>query len=635
MQRFAAAAASGLAALLASGSAVAQESAVRSAADAFGERVGLEQLGLYNESQVRGFDLQASGAYRINDAYFVRAAPLNDPVLAGVGVRVGVNAARLPYPAPSGVVNYRLREPAATNQLTLGGGLREFGTTVVEANGSWRAADDRTSITAGLVVRPTARWSGGTEGEAIDFGLVGRLRLGETQRLTAFATIYDRDYDGDYAFKALGGALPPNPRSLHNYGPGGARVDAASVNLGLLYGVELGGWTVDASAFRSIYDARRSDFTTIRAQPNGDATATLSLLPHRTNVSDSGEIRATRVFSHGEINHLISGSLRLRRSTVDLASTVAVPIGPFTLQDGRVPDAPSLIWSGTRGQDLIEQTTASLGYGLAWADRIQIRLGVHRTRYEKTVNGLTGVTTSATEETTLYNASAIWSPTPRTSVFASWVTGLEETGVAPQTAVNANEVLAPVEAEQRELGLRHSFGDLTLITALFEVSKPTTGFRADGSFGLVGEVAHRGIEASLAGRIGERTSVVVGAVAFEPEVSGELVEAGVIGDRPPGISEVVANASIERQLATGWSVDAQATYNGERWVDSRNSFQAPAVTTFNLGVRRRFEIAGRPAQLRVIGTNIFNQDGYWANPSLLMSQIGPRTLRATLTLTFN
>mgnify|MGYP003576140816 CR=1 FL=1 len=70
-------------------SARAQDSALKSAPDAFGERVGTEQSGLYTETQVRGFDLNDSGAYRIDDAYFSRAAALNDPVLAGVGVRVG------------------------------------------------------------------------------------------------------------------------------------------------------------------------------------------------------------------------------------------------------------------------------------------------------------------------------------------------------------------------------------------------------------------------------------------------------------------------------------------------------------------------------------------------------------------
>ena len=55
----------GLALLLTTASAHAQDSAVALAADAFGERVGTEQSGLYSETQVRGFDLNESGAYRM------------------------------------------------------------------------------------------------------------------------------------------------------------------------------------------------------------------------------------------------------------------------------------------------------------------------------------------------------------------------------------------------------------------------------------------------------------------------------------------------------------------------------------------------------------------------------------------
>jgi iron complex outermembrane receptor protein len=109
-------------ALAVASTAAAQDSAVKSAVDAIGERVGTEQSGLHTESQVRGFDLNDSGAYRIDDAYFSRAAAMNDPVLADVGVRVGVNAVRLAYPAPSGVVNCRLRQAGPVNQLRLGAG---------------------------------------------------------------------------------------------------------------------------------------------------------------------------------------------------------------------------------------------------------------------------------------------------------------------------------------------------------------------------------------------------------------------------------------------------------------------------------------------------------------------------------
>src|SRR4051812_3183385 len=64
-------------ALAAAMPAAAQDNAVASAADAFGERAGIEQSGLYSESQVRGFDLNDSGAYRIDDAYFSRGGALD------------------------------------------------------------------------------------------------------------------------------------------------------------------------------------------------------------------------------------------------------------------------------------------------------------------------------------------------------------------------------------------------------------------------------------------------------------------------------------------------------------------------------------------------------------------------------
>src|SRR5262245_3570003 len=176
--------------VLAAATATAQDNAVKSAVDAFGERVGTEQSGLYSETQVRGFDLNESGAYRIDDAYFSRAAAMNDPVLAGVGVRVGVNAARLAYPAPSGVVNYRLRQAGPVNQLRLSAGVRDFGTRVAQGDGSFRGSNF--SFAGGFVWRPTLRLTGGNEGSAIDVGGVAAWQLTPTQRLRVFGMVYQR-----------------------------------------------------------------------------------------------------------------------------------------------------------------------------------------------------------------------------------------------------------------------------------------------------------------------------------------------------------------------------------------------------------------------------------------------------------
>ncbi|HEY6917541.1 MAG TPA: hypothetical protein VI381_07865, partial [Allosphingosinicella sp.] len=56
------------------------ERAADSASDAFGVRIGVERIGLYTETEVRGLSLQVSGNYRLDGAYFVRAGNLVDPV---------------------------------------------------------------------------------------------------------------------------------------------------------------------------------------------------------------------------------------------------------------------------------------------------------------------------------------------------------------------------------------------------------------------------------------------------------------------------------------------------------------------------------------------------------------------------
>ncbi|HKE95307.1 MAG TPA: TonB-dependent receptor, partial [Povalibacter sp.] len=222
-----------------------------------------------------------------------------------------------------------------------------------------------------------------------------------------------------------------------------------------------------------------------------------------------------------------------------------------------------------------------------------------------------------------------------TALFGSWVTGLEEAGVAPTSAINRNEVLPPVEAEQFELGVRHAVAPgLTFIGALFDVSKPTNGFRADGSFGLVGDVRHRGVEGSIAGQLDAKTSLVLGAVAFESEVTGPLVDAGAVGSRAAGISQLIVNANFERRLADNWSMDASVSYSGKRWADTANTFATPAVTLLSLGARSRFELAGHHAEFRVLASNLTDVDGYLASPSGLLVPIAPRTIRALLTLSF-
>jgi iron complex outermembrane receptor protein len=60
----------------------------------------------------------------------------------------------------------------------------------------------------------------------------------------------------------------------------------------------------------------------------------------------------------------------------------------------------------------------------------------------------------------------------------------------------------------------------------------------------------------------------------------------------------------------------------------------PAVTTLSLGARGHFALAGRPAELRLLGSNLAGVEGYWAAPTGLLSPIAPRTVRAVLYFSF-
>jgi len=614
--------------------AAAQDNAVTTASDAFGERAGIEQSGLYTESQVRGFDLNDSGAYRIDDAYFSRAQGLDDTILAGVSVRVGVNAARLPYPAPSGVVNYRLREAGPTNELRLGAGFRDFGTRVVQGDISLRAG--ALDLAGGVVWRPVWRLARGERGSAINGGAVVGWNVAPGHRLRVFGSINDREYDGDYAVIPTAGAIPPNLRPLHQYSPDWARTVGTTTNLGLLYRGELHGFTVDASAFRSIFSLDNADNTLISSDAEGNATAVTLRTPKRDyRVSSTGEIRLGRAFDTGDFGNHVTLSLRGRHTITELASSLAIPLGAFDLATGDPPNVPERPWSGTRGEDVVNQYTVSAGYGLTWRDRVQLRFGVHRTRYDKAVLSTSGVSSERISETTNHNVSAVVNLTDRFALFGSWVTGLEESGSAPASAINREEVLPPVETEQFELGARYAFSPrLTLIAALFDVSKPNQGFRLDRTFGVVGQVRHRGFEASIAGELTPSTSILAGFVAFDSELTGTLVDAGLVGSHDVGVSQIVANATIVRRFGPNWSLDATLSYMGERWVDTANTFKAPAVTTLSLGLRHRFRLGGRPADVRILGSNLLGDEGYLVASSGLLSPIPPRTARAVLTVAF-
>jgi hypothetical protein len=104
----------------------ADDNAVRAAEDAFGVSVGNESVGLYNSSSVRGFSPVAAGNVRIEGLYFDQAGDITDRLVDGTTIRVGLTAQGYPFPAPTGIADYKLRKAGERPIASAVAGIADF-----------------------------------------------------------------------------------------------------------------------------------------------------------------------------------------------------------------------------------------------------------------------------------------------------------------------------------------------------------------------------------------------------------------------------------------------------------------------------------------------------------------------------
>ncbi|HEY0627190.1 MAG TPA: TonB-dependent receptor, partial [Allosphingosinicella sp.] len=154
----------------------ANENAVTSANDAFGNSVGSERIGLYNVSDVRGFNPIQAGNIRIEGLSVTEHGGFTGRIITGSTIRVGLTAQSYPFPAPTGIADYSLRT----------------------------AGDD-------LVVSPVV-YFGPVRSTAIDVDAQIPIIKGKLSLATGFTARFDEAFIGDTAkIGAIGGVLRWRP----------------------------------------------------------------------------------------------------------------------------------------------------------------------------------------------------------------------------------------------------------------------------------------------------------------------------------------------------------------------------------------------------------------------------------------
>jgi iron complex outermembrane receptor protein len=587
---------------------------VTASADAFGVSIGIEALGVYGPSQVRGFDPLSAGNARIEGMYAdvlgptVPYGPLPARLVQDTRIRVGPAAAGFPFPSPTGIVDFSLRSPLGAAGVTPTIYIGPYGTSGFDLDAHAPLAHDHCGVGGGV----TRRWDEflpDVTQFTTDVGVLASCRAGDGSGGTVF---YGRTTETEQSVLPtvyLTTAPLPAPVDAKGTAPTWATGTIVMTDYGGLFRLEAPGhWTLRAGFFRSVYD-QPSAGSDLLFDPDAAGIAQHQYVSYADQFSGStsGELRATHLTTSGSRQHELIFTLRARDVTARYGSDDPVDLGTVLL--GTRPDIPQPAFTyGPLTHDHTTQWTAGLAYALHWRDVIDFAVGVEPVRYERTVTEPALAPVTEHENPVLYYASAGVPINAHWSAYAALTRGLEDSGLAPASATNRGELLPAGRTGQEEIGVRYTLGATTVVAGLFSVYKPYYNVGSDGSYTWLGTETHRGVELSLNAEPVKGLTLVAGAVLMSPVVA---VASGVegVGTAPVSQPRDIEQLALDYRFPNSprWSLDATATHLGAMPVRLDDGVYNPAQTFLNLGARYRFSVAGRVATLRIQVQNVTNE----------------------------
>lgn len=612
------------------------ENAILEAEDAFGYSVGRESLGLYSAFNVRGFSPFAAGNVRIEGLYFDPFLTLLPRLRRSTSIRVGLSAQGYPFLSPTGIVDYAFRKPQDEASLSVLASGDSYGTLALEFDASVPLTN---TLSLGFGAQATRNNSfTGTDNFSHNEAVSLRWRPSPDVEILPFwqrSEVTDSETAPIYI---PGGAfLPPQiPRRQYD-GPAWADYNSIAGLQGVLATVSpWQDWTVRAGFFRSLYDDR-STFANLLTglTPGGTANRLIIADPRNSFVALSGELRVSRTLTEGPRLHTVHASYRGRDRKQRYSGSDLIDFGPAQIGELFEPPEPDFDFT-EQTRDAVKQSTYGIAYEGRWRGVGELSFAVSRTNYQKRFE-LPGAPVVETEANPfVYNISVAGEFGPRLVLYAGYARGLEESGIAPDQAVNRNQPLPAILTRQLDGGARYRLTeDLNLSAGLFELRKPYFALDANDRFGPLGETRNRGIEFSIAGAITPRLNLVGGAVLLQPRVIGTQSAQTEIGERPVGLPANSIDLNIDwTSPLNGLSFDASISRTGGVPATVDNAVFIPSRAIVNLGARYRFRPAGRDATLRIQMLNVGDVYGFDLRGAGAYTLIPGRRLSAYLTVDF-
>jgi iron complex outermembrane receptor protein len=287
--------------------------------------------------------------------------------------------------------------------------------------------------------------------------------------------------------------------------------------------------------------------------------------------------------------------------------------------------------------DEVRQYGLGLEYDSIWPGRGSLGLGAQQVNYRRSIK--------APDEPTAVDRSNSLLPTfrftleasSRLLLYGSYTRGLEDSALAPASAVNRGESPPATTTWQVDAGLRYAprAGTQFLLGA-FEVHKAYFNLDTDDAYSQLGQIRHRGLEASATLNDGRGLVAVLGGVWLQGRLLNTPPEIAALGTTPLGTVPLQLNADLDYApprvkpwaFACGWQFTSSrpATTNGAQ--------QLPAYSVLSFAVRYEFRVFGHPALVRFDADDVGDSTGMIVDDSGTVSSEHGRSYMLTLTADF-
>jgi iron complex outermembrane recepter protein len=591
----------------------AQDNAVTVADDAFGTAIGLQNVGLYSATDARGFNPQQAGNLRIEGLYFDQQTWVTSPCMVReTTMRIGIAAQAYSFPSPTGIADLSLRTPGDQWAFS---GLASLG----PFNGRTIQLEEQIPIIPKTL---SADLCGGyyrnfnpdqnrQDGTA-DFGTTLRWRPGEKTEIIPFWSYLAGGGHQSLPAVYTDGTVPLPPFHERDLASQTWTTQAwRMTTLGTVVKSELTDrWHLAAGLFHSQEHDPWSFNPYLQLNANGTADSFIDVMPPLQASSTSGEVHLSGVATQDVHRHELEFAIRGRTVDHSYGGDDNLNFGNIDLQSQTQFVQPPIVLT-QQSQDLTRELDVGATYEERWQGLGSAAIGLLKDNYRRT-NEVPSVT-PATFRTTpwLINLRLTLESGSSLLYYGSYTQGLEDSALAPVSAVNRGEPPAAARTWQVDGGIRYAPGErLRVILGVFDIHKPYLNLDAANVYRPLGRLYNEGLESSLSYSNAGLT-LLAGGVWLRPRVDLTVMQPGATGSEPIGPVPLTLTANLDYAPPNWgpWAASLQWNRLSSRYSTSDDLQRLPPLATVGAGARYQWKLRENSWTLRFDGFNLINAQG--------------------------